>query len=183
MVRPLARLRFLLLTSTRGMALHWAMESLAPILPDEILSRLDEARTDPFLNLTGEDAAIPLYDGKTGKLLTKVGGGPFLRVSRSKLRKLLSEGVEVKVSSGLWTLETNTDQASSVKMLSHLKTKGPQFKQGFKMEKKSLEILSLAPRDLVLRPENSCSEMLPRQRSLKERSSSTSPSDSTPRRR
>lgn len=74
------------------------MEHLTRCLPDDIIGRLNEARTDPFLKLTGEDAALPVLNGKTGEVILKAGEEFMARVSRRKLRKLLSEGVEVQVN-------------------------------------------------------------------------------------
>lgn len=82
----------------RGMTLHWGAQNLGRCLPEDIQARLTEARADPFLDLTGEDASMNYFNGKTGELLFKAGNDFMTRISRSKLRNLLSEGIKIKAS-------------------------------------------------------------------------------------
>jgi hypothetical protein len=80
------------------MGLFWAADYIKNTLPAKLHDRFDEIRSDPH-DRPGPDRAgwLPLYDGKTAELATKIPGGIAIRVSRQKLKKLFSEDVDIHV--------------------------------------------------------------------------------------
>ena len=82
------------------MTLHWGQQYWNKLLPDEIQneSRLRTIQADPGLSYPGQDdyQFLPMYNGKTGELLAKAAGQMPIRVSRSKMRKLFSDGLDVQ---------------------------------------------------------------------------------------
>ena len=82
------------------MGIHWAVNQLYSLLPPPLASRLvSEATVDPSLDyVTPPTNGSKIFDGATGELLKELKADEMLlRVSRRKLRKLISEGVDVKV--------------------------------------------------------------------------------------
>jgi hypothetical protein len=80
------------------MALFWASDYIEKALPDHLRARFDEAKADPH-DKTGPDRAgwLPLYDGKSGEMVVKIPGGVATRISRVKMRKLFSDGLDIQV--------------------------------------------------------------------------------------
>lgn len=78
------------------MAYFWSADYLPYLLPDELVNRLPEAQVDPFYkaqpveNMTVTNG----LDGSTIKVVPSPGGR---RVARKALRKLLAEGIDIKV--------------------------------------------------------------------------------------
>jgi hypothetical protein len=86
------------------MGIHWSYETLVRLLPEQISSRLvSDAAVDKSLDYSSAPAnGFAIYDGKTGSVLQEIASeGSLLRVSRRKLRKLLNEGINVKVGGSL----------------------------------------------------------------------------------
>lgn len=64
------------------------------MLPPELRERNKETWCDPFYQETGY--AIDIYNGQTGEMIGRT-PGLSMRVSRRKLRKLFSEGIDIQV--------------------------------------------------------------------------------------
>ena len=88
-------------TRTRewGMTLHWGKDHLADCLPKPLFDRLQNIRADPYTILSPDQSNLPLYNGKTGDLLTELKGENPVRVSRRKMRVLFAEGLDIQVVS------------------------------------------------------------------------------------
>jgi hypothetical protein len=82
-----------------SMALLWGTDCLKNTLPGHLLDRFDEIKSDPH-DKPGPDriGTLPLYNGKTGELVAKIPGGVAVRVNREKLRKFLSNDIDITVS-------------------------------------------------------------------------------------
>ena len=80
------------------MALLWGTHYLKNTLPEELLDRFDSIKSDPH-DKPGPDRKgfLPLYNGKTGDLVAKIPGGEAVRVNREKLRKFLSDDLDIQV--------------------------------------------------------------------------------------
>lgn len=83
------------------MSLHWGGEAVRKLLSPQLYARIHEAFVNPRYNLK-EPWTLNQYDGSTGEVLMET---PMplgaMRVSRSRMRKLFSEGIDVKVSACL----------------------------------------------------------------------------------
>lgn len=77
------------------MAIHWALPLLEKIFPDNIFSKVSEIACNPTVGI--HSGLYPIIHGETGQLITGVPYENGLRVPRSKMRKLSSEGINVEV--------------------------------------------------------------------------------------
>lgn len=83
------------------MALHWGGEFIKH-WPENIQQDIKCAQNDPDAVMTDEqEHTIPMVNGKTGDILFKAPMASTRRVSRTKLRLLLSRGINVQVSDRL----------------------------------------------------------------------------------
>jgi hypothetical protein len=80
------------------MSIHWSRPLLVNILPAELLERISEAQVDPSIDSSdGAGYSVPFYNGKTGEHIIAMPMINAVRVSRRKMRKLCSDGIEIKV--------------------------------------------------------------------------------------
>ncbi|KAF7511915.1 hypothetical protein GJ744_003148 [Endocarpon pusillum] len=77
-----------------GMNLHWGGEYLDKVLSPELKARLRECNCDPFYE--GADNTYTVCNGKTGEVILAMQGVMPRRVSRRKLKALLSEGIDIQ---------------------------------------------------------------------------------------
>jgi hypothetical protein len=85
------------------MQLHWGKEHLFKVLPESLRLRFDEVLVDPHFK---DDLPFPHINGETGEVIAEIQMPGLVRVSRGKLRKLLSGGqqitIQVSISSFEW---------------------------------------------------------------------------------
>jgi len=80
-----------------GLTLHWSLPALRELLPPALAVRLPETYVDRALTLT-KSSRFPFYDLATGErkgCSPAVEPGRVVRVSRRRLRDLLTTGLEV----------------------------------------------------------------------------------------
>lgn len=77
------------------MAIHWALPLLEKILPDNIFAKVSDIACNPTVGI--HSGLYPIIHGESGQLITGVPYENGLRVPRSKMRKLSSEGINVEV--------------------------------------------------------------------------------------
>lgn len=78
-----------------GLAIHWALDSLRSLLPEELRTRLRETYVDPEL---GEGCGrFPLFRLDTGQELYENLSDQRVRVSRERFRNLLMSGIHIQV--------------------------------------------------------------------------------------
>jgi hypothetical protein len=81
------------------MSIHWSRKLLDHILPSSILERFREAQCDPSQDSADQAGyTVPFYNGKTAELLIAMPMVNATRVSRRKMRYLLSGDIDVQVS-------------------------------------------------------------------------------------
>lgn len=78
------------------MSLHWGGEFLSTVLPLHLRPRLDEINTDPEHDFSSEKGFVQC-NGETGDVILVMPGTMPRRVSRRKLRALMSEGLNIEV--------------------------------------------------------------------------------------
>lgn len=76
------------------MAIHWALPLLQDILSAEIFSKVAGIACNPTLGI--HSGLYPIINGDSGELITGVPYENGLRVSRSRMRALCAEGVNVQ---------------------------------------------------------------------------------------
>ncbi|KAI8250057.1 FAD-dependent monooxygenase cctM [Colletotrichum sp. SAR 10_98] len=80
-----------------GMALHWATHNIDECLPADLAANLKDAQTDPYADIPQEASkTIPMYNGKTGDLVTHIAADGPRRVHRGRLRDFLRTGLDVR---------------------------------------------------------------------------------------
>ena len=78
------------------MSLHWGGEFLSTVLPQHLRDRLEEINTDSEHDFASESGFVQC-NGETGEVIMIMPGVMPRRVSRRKLRGLLSEGIDIEV--------------------------------------------------------------------------------------
>lgn len=82
------------------MAIHWSLDRLENILPPEIFSKLALISCNPAVPIEA-GGLYPIIQAETGDILTGVPYEKGLRVSRSRMRALCSEGIDVQYGKDL----------------------------------------------------------------------------------
>lgn len=78
------------------MTIHWALSTLEEMLPPSVVSEMRTAHTDPLYEYDpNRMETIPFYNGYTGSLVMEA-GHVFRRVSRTRLRTVLSKGLDIR---------------------------------------------------------------------------------------
>lgn len=77
-----------------GMLLHWAAEYFEKLLPEHLLKRQKEARVDPKIDGV---TSVPYLNAETGEIVKNIDLPSAERVSRNKIRKLLTEGEDLDI--------------------------------------------------------------------------------------
>ena len=82
------------------MGLHWGAPVLRSLIPDESWSRIQSIQADPHVPTKDEDT-FSFIQGETGETMAAFTFGPFYRLRRSKLRDLLSQGIDIRYNQRL----------------------------------------------------------------------------------
>lgn len=80
-----------------GLTIHWALDTFLSLLPKTIIDRLPECYVDPVAVEEGEESNFLFFDLRSGEARWQVPAARRIRVSRERLRRLLLEGIDVKV--------------------------------------------------------------------------------------
>lgn len=94
-----------------GMLLHWGTEHLEALLPEHLKARIREPRVDPA---NEEMAPTPYINGKTGEIIGTVPTKIITRVSRSKLRRFLTEGEDLDIEYSKILSTIQADRAAGI---------------------------------------------------------------------
>jgi hypothetical protein len=78
------------------MAIHWALDRLERLFPAEVFAKMADASCNPAIPIDA-GGNYPIIHGETGELIAGVPYAKGLRVSRSKMRALSAEGIDVQV--------------------------------------------------------------------------------------
>ena len=95
-----------------GMSIQWALSMLPDLLPDEIMAGLKAACCDPYFDPPNNGCYMPVYNGETGEHIKDVPLVKYLRVSRSKMRKLLTSGLNVQYGKAFRSADFTKDTSS-----------------------------------------------------------------------
>ena len=94
------------------MIIHWSLPLLQKLLPVHLSDRIkQDASVDPSLDYNEyPNNMIRIYDGRTGQVLKDLPNEfGSLRVSRRKLRRLCSEGIDVQYGHVVHSVDYNSD--------------------------------------------------------------------------
>lgn len=90
------------------MAIHWALERLETLLPAHIYANLEAASCNPAIPIDA-GGTYPIIHAETGNMLAGVPYARGMRVPRSKMRALVSEGIDVQFGKKLVDVEFGAD--------------------------------------------------------------------------
>ena len=76
------------------MLLHWGTEYFEKLLPHHLQQRIKEFRVDPHIEM---GAPVPYMKADTGEIMKNVETPTISRVSRKKIRKILTEGARLDI--------------------------------------------------------------------------------------
>lgn len=82
-----------------GLTIHWALSAFLELLPNGIGGRLPETYVNPDAVERGETGSFTFFDLSNGEAKWKVPAAVRIRVSRDRLRRLLTTDVDVHVCS------------------------------------------------------------------------------------
>jgi 2-polyprenyl-6-methoxyphenol hydroxylase-like FAD-dependent oxidoreductase len=86
------------LTAKAGWGLTLHLPALQCLLPEDLYERLPETFVDRAAVEKGEGSKFPFFDLSTCKLIFSAAGDPQrIRVSRQRLRELLTSGLDIQV--------------------------------------------------------------------------------------
>ncbi|KAL8866256.1 MAG: hypothetical protein Q9174_006407, partial [Haloplaca sp. 1 TL-2023] len=77
------------------MGLHWAVPALQSLIPDSLYARIQTTQVDPNTP-TKQIEKLRFLNGQTGEVMGVAEIEKFYRLRRSKIRALLSEGLDVR---------------------------------------------------------------------------------------
>ena len=77
------------------MGLHWAAPALQSLIPESLFSRIQTAQVDPHTP-TKDVEKLRFLNGRTGEIIGVAEIENFYRLRRSKIRALLTEGINVQ---------------------------------------------------------------------------------------
>jgi 2-polyprenyl-6-methoxyphenol hydroxylase-like FAD-dependent oxidoreductase len=93
-----------------NMGLHWGAPVLKSLLPDGWWDRIQSCQVDPNVP-TKELDTLKWLRGDTGELVAAITFGPFYRLRRSKLRDLLSQGLDIQYGKRLDNITFAVDRS------------------------------------------------------------------------
>lgn len=82
-----------------GLTLHWSLPALRELLPQHLVNRFPETFVNKDASSRGDTGRFQFFDLKSGAALYDVPAAERIRVSRVRLRDLLTTGIDVQVSS------------------------------------------------------------------------------------
>jgi 2-polyprenyl-6-methoxyphenol hydroxylase-like FAD-dependent oxidoreductase len=94
-----------------NMGMHWGAPALKSLMPDDWWGRIQSLQVDPHVP-TKEQDTLTWLRGDTGETMAAFTFGPFFRLRRSKLRDLLSEGLNIKYNKRLVDVTYAEDRLS-----------------------------------------------------------------------
>ena len=91
-----------------NMGLHWGVEPLKSLIPDEMWSHIHSVQVDPS-NPPTEHDALKFLNAQTGECMAAIPVQSFYRLRRRKLRGLLAQGLDIQYGKRLRTLTFSDD--------------------------------------------------------------------------
>ncbi|KAI9771561.1 MAG: hypothetical protein M1835_006415 [Candelina submexicana] len=91
-----------------NMGLHWALPSLKSLIPPTLFARLQSTQVDPNTP-TKPVETLRFLNGKTGETMGEAQIEGFYRLRRSKIRTLLTEGLDIRWSKAIIDMTYSSD--------------------------------------------------------------------------
>ncbi|KAI2732354.1 hypothetical protein CBS147332_1493 [Penicillium roqueforti] len=96
-----------------GLTLHWSLPALRELLPEHLVERFPETFVNKEASARGDVGRFQFFDLKSGDALYNIPAAERIRVSRVRLRQLLSTGVDVQWNKNLRNIESTADEITA----------------------------------------------------------------------
>ncbi|CAI7652807.1 unnamed protein product [Penicillium glandicola] len=96
-----------------GLTLHWSLPALRELLPEHIVERFPETFVNKEASARGDVGRFQFFDLKSGDVLYNTPAAERIRVSRVRLRQLLTTGVDVQWDKNLRNVESTADEITA----------------------------------------------------------------------
>lgn len=94
--------------------IHWGLQPLKKLVPDDIVASLPQAYCDPFYKSDKTTEGFPCFNGSTGDLLYRIPATEAHRVSRQRCRRILSHGLNIQFDKKLANIVESEDHVTLV---------------------------------------------------------------------
>ncbi|KAK2738252.1 hypothetical protein FQN57_007115 [Myotisia sp. PD_48] len=92
-----------------GLTLHWALDTLLSLLPQDLIDRLPETYVNPVAVENEEPSKFLFFDLSTSEIKWQVQPMRRARVSREKFRRLLMDGIDIQWNKTISGIEQTPD--------------------------------------------------------------------------
>ncbi|KAJ5747292.1 uncharacterized protein N7511_008988 [Penicillium nucicola] len=92
-----------------GLTLHWSLPALRELLPEHLVERFPETFVNKKASARGDTGRFQFFDLESGASLYDVPAAERIRVSRVRLRQLLTTGIDVEWNKNLQNIESSAD--------------------------------------------------------------------------
>ncbi|CAG7919155.1 unnamed protein product [Penicillium olsonii] len=92
-----------------GLTLHWSLPALRELLPKHLVDRFPETFVNKEASARGDTGRFQFFDLKSGNALYDIPAAERIRVSRVRLRDLLTTGVDIQWGKTLQNIESSAD--------------------------------------------------------------------------
>ncbi|KAJ5120515.1 uncharacterized protein N7515_009903 [Penicillium bovifimosum] len=92
-----------------GLTLHWSLPALRELLPEHLVERFPETFVNKQASARGDVGRFQFFNLKSGDALYSVPAAERIRVSRVRLRQLLTEGLDIQWNKNLRDVESSAD--------------------------------------------------------------------------
>ncbi|KAJ5952341.1 uncharacterized protein N7479_010754 [Penicillium vulpinum] len=96
-----------------GLTLHWSLPALRELLPDHIVDRFPETFVNKEASARGDTGRFQFFNLKSGDALYNIPAAERIRVSRVRLRQLLTTGVDVQWNKNFQNIESTADEITA----------------------------------------------------------------------
>lgn len=96
-----------------GLTLHWSLPALRELLPEHLVERFPETFVNKEASARGDVGRFQFFDLKSGDALYNIPAAERIRVSRVRLRQLLTTGVDVEWNKNFRSIESTADEITA----------------------------------------------------------------------
>ncbi|KAJ5496916.1 hypothetical protein N7463_008903 [Penicillium fimorum] len=96
-----------------GLTLHWSLPALRELLPEDIVERFPETFVNKEASARGDVGRFQFFNLKSGDALYNVPAAERIRVSRVRLRQLLTTGINVEWNKSFQNIESTADEITA----------------------------------------------------------------------
>ncbi|CAG8280068.1 unnamed protein product [Penicillium nalgiovense] len=96
-----------------GLTLHWSLPALRELLPEHLVTRFPETFVNKEASARGDTGRFQFFDLNSGDALYNIPAAERIRVSRARLRHLLTTDVDVQWNKNLRNIESTAEEITA----------------------------------------------------------------------